>query len=331
MAATYSHIPAKLKRPQVFIPALLLILLVGGGLGYLILLSPNSIFIRWALAALPSQITMISFGPYPEEAEFQRLKKNRVKYIVSLLDPRLPYEEQLIGREQAMAQKYNLTVKVFPMASIFDRQIFPDYLGQQEKAVEFLKNLDGPAYVHCYLGKHRVSHVRDELLKAGVPKRYWTASTSGQEEYWELVNRLNEAWKEYAAKNYARAIEILAPLTTKDADVTNLRGWAHYRLGLIAEACEDFRQGLEADPSNPRNLIGSGYCYLRSDQPVMAQRQFSAVLEQYPGEPGALTGIGLAHLRLGNNAAAVDIFRKILAKNPENEEVKGYLQQAKAP
>jgi hypothetical protein len=155
--------------------------------------------------------------------------------------------------------------------------------GRAEKAVDFLKNLDGPAYMHCYLGKHRVIHVRDELAKAGVPKRYWTPAASG-EEYWNLVNRINDAQAEFAQKNYDKVLEILAPLTTKDVDVTSLRGWAHYRLGLIDEAMEDFRQGLEADPSNPRNLIGVGYCYLRSGQPVMAQRQFSAVLEQIPND-----------------------------------------------
>ncbi len=331
MALTHNIIPAKLRRPLVFIPSLLLLLLAVVGAGYLILLYPNSIFIRWALAALPSQITMISMGPYPEEAAFQRLKKNRVKYIVSLLDPRLPFERELIEREQALAVKYNMTFKVFPMASIFDRRVFPDYADNQRKAVEFLKTLDGPAYVHCYLGKHRVSRIRDDLAKAGVPKRYWTASASSQEDYWEVVTRLNSAWKEHDARNYAKVLEILAPLNSKDVDVTNLRGWAHYRLGLIDAATEDFRQGLETEPNNPRDLIGSGYCYLRKEQPVMAQRQFTAVLEQYPDEPGALTGIGLAYLRLGNKAAAADLFAKILAKNPENEEVKEYLAMAKAP
>jgi tetratricopeptide (TPR) repeat protein len=273
---------------------------------------------------------MISIGPYPEDAEFQQLKKAKVKYIVSLLDPRLPYEKELIEREMALAAKYQITVKVFPMASIFDRQIFPDYLEQQQKAVDFLKNLDGPAYMHCYLGKHRVIHVRDELTKAGVPKRYWTPASSG-EEYWDLVNRINDAWKEFYQKNYDKVLEILAPLTTKDVDVTSLRGWSHYRLGLVEEATEDFRQGLEADPTNPRNLMGLGYCYLRSGQPVMAQRQFSAVLEQLPDEEGALTGMGLAHLRLGNRPAAAQLFRRVLELNPDNEEARQYLQEAQSP
>jgi len=330
MAQEHASRLAKLARLRVLIPAFLLLLLLAGGLGYLILLRPRSIFMRWAQSDLPDQITMISIGPYPEDKEFQILKKAKVQYIVSLLDPRLPYEKELIEREMALAPKYQMTVKVFPMASIFDRQIFPDYLEQQQKAVDFLKNLDGPAYMHCYLGKHRVIHVRDELVKAGVPKRYWTAASSSQ-EYWDLVNRLDEARELFRQKDYSKVVEVLAPVTVKDVDVTSLRGWSHYRVGMIEEAAEDFRQGLEAEPTNPRNLLGSGYCYLRSGQAVMAQRQFSAVLEQIPDEPGALTGMGLAHLRLGNKAAAAQLFRRVLEKEPGSEEARNYLRQAEAP
>jgi tetratricopeptide (TPR) repeat protein len=184
--------------------------------------------------------------------------------------------------------------------------------------------------MHCYLGKHRVIHVRDELVKAGVPKRYWTAASSSQ-EYWDLVNRLDQARELFRQKDYSKVLEILGPVTVKDVDVTSLRGWSHYRLGMVDEAAEDFRQGLEAEPTNPRNLLGSGYCQLRSGQPVMAQRQFSAVLEQIPDEPGALTGMGLAHLRLGNKAAAAQLFRRVLEKEPGNDEARNYLQQAEAP
>jgi tetratricopeptide (TPR) repeat protein len=329
MAERQTSILAQLRRPRVFIPAILLLLAFAGGIGYWILLNPNSILVRWALAALPHQITMISFGPYPEESDFEHLKRERVKYIVSLLDPRLPYEKDLIAREQARAAKFAMTVKVFPMASIFDRRIFPDYAEQQQKAVEFLKHIDAPAYVHCYLGKHRVVHVRDELIKAGVPKRYWTPASS-QQEYWDLVTRLDRAHEFFKQGDNAKVLEVLAPVKANDAEVTYLRGWSHYRLGMVDEAAEDFRQGLELDPTNPRNLLGSGYCYLRRGQAVMAQRQFSAILEQVPDEPGALTGMGLTHLHLGNNVAAAQLFRQALEKEPENEEVRGYLRQAGA-
>ncbi len=320
----------KLKRPRVFLPTLLGLIVLGGTASYLILLNPNSIFVRWAQAALPSQVTMITIGPYPEAKDFELLKKEKIKYIVSTLDPRLPYEKVLIDREEALVDKYGMTLKIFPMASIFDQKVFSDYLENQKKAVDFLKNIDAPAYVHCYLGKHRTLRVREAAIKAGVPRRYFQAGGSSQ-EYWELVNRITAARTEFHKNNSTRVLEILNPITTKDVDVTYMRGWSHYRLGMIDDAMKDFQEGLALDPNNPRNLEGLGYCFLRSDQPVMAQRQFNAVLEQLPNEQGSLVGLGLSYLNLGNKSDAARTFRKVLQLNPENEEVKGYLKQAEAP
>jgi tetratricopeptide (TPR) repeat protein len=323
-------IVARFKRPRVWVPALVVALALGGGAAYLILLNPGSIFVRWAQAALPSRITMITFGPYPEDADFKVLKNNGVKYIVSLLDPRLPYEKSLIEREQQEADKYGMKLVDFPMASIFDQKVFPDYVEEQQKAVHFLRHLNGPAYVHCYLGKHRVIHVRDALVKAGVPERYLKAERTGK-EYWELVNSIDTAQEQFAKGDFAAVLQTLEPLNVQDVDVSYLRGWAHYRLGLITEAEENFQRGLSVDPTNPRNLDGLGYCYLRDGQPVMAQRQFNKVLEQIPEEQSALVGMGLAYLRLQDKSAAAEIFRKVLRADPGNQEVEGYLKLAEAP
>ena len=329
MARKLAAFLAALRRPRVLLPLFLLLLVASGIAGYFILLSPGGFLMRWAQAAMPEQITMISFGPYPEEKDFEMLKRERVKYIVSLLDPRLPYEKQLVEREKVRADRFHMTLKVFPMASIFDRKVFPDYEEQQRKAVQFLRRLDGPAFVHCYLGKHRVIHVRDELAEAGVPKRYWTTAAATQ-EYWGLIHRVEEARAEFHQKNYAKVLEILRPVKMNDGDVIFYRGWAHYRLALYDEAQGDFQQGLETQPGNPRNLLGLGYCYLQKGQPVMAQRQFGAILEQIPNEDGALVGMGLTHLRLQNRAAAAQFFRSAVEANPDNEEAKRYLQEAES-
>jgi tetratricopeptide (TPR) repeat protein len=273
---------------------------------------------------------MITFGPYPEEEDFERLEKAGVKYMVSLLDPRLPYENTLVERERVRAKKHHMTLEVFPMASIMDHRIFSDYPDELNRAVDFLVNLDAPAYLHCYLGRNRTVHVRDALLKAKLPKRYWTP-VAATEDYWALTSRIVNAQAEFRHGNYARTLEILAPVTARDCDVALLRGWSFYRLGMISEATENFRQGLGVDPADTRNLVGLGYCYLRSGQPALAQQQFNAVLEQVSNEPDALAGLGLSHLRLGSKAAAAVAFRKALEEDPRNQEVKAYLQQAEAP
>jgi tetratricopeptide (TPR) repeat protein len=325
-----SAIWKRLRRPSILFPSIAAGLTGGLAFGYLILLNPGSVFVRWAQARLPQRVTMITLGPYPEDADFQRLRHEGVKNMVSLLDPRLPYEEDLLGREQAQAARYGMIFKDFPMASILDEKIFPDYLENQQKAVAYLKTINAPAYVHCYLGKHRTLHVREALLKAGVPKSYFTAMGSSQ-DYWDFLNRLKAARERFDRDDFAGVLQILEPVQTKDVDVSSLRGWAHYRLGLIDDASKDFEEGLAEDPTNPRNLNGLGYCYLRSGQPVMAQRQFNRVLNQSPEDESALTGMGLAYLRLENRTQAVTTFRQVLVLDPDNPEVKGFLKRAQSP
>lgn len=326
MFERFQHLGAELKRPRVLIPTSAILLGLGVACSYLILVSPDSIFVRWAMADRPDQITMITMGPYPEEADFQRLKKGRVQYIISALDPRLPYEKTLIEREKVLADKYGMTLQVYPMASIFDRQVFADYQQHMGELVAFLKKLDAPAYVHCYLGKHRMARIRNAMIEAGVPQHYWMPAEASQ-THWNFLSMIDAAKREFRLNNFQKVLEVLAPVEVTDVDVTYLRGWAHYRLGMIHEAAEDFRQGLALDPTNPRNLEGSGYCYLRLGQPEMAYRQFHAVLEQSPEDEGATTGLGLTYLSAGNKTEARRIFQKVLGKNPDNEEVKGYLNQ----
>jgi tetratricopeptide (TPR) repeat protein len=305
-------------------------LVVGSGVaGYLVLISPGSFWVRWAEAAFPVRITMISFGPYPSTQDLQRFKRQGGRYVVSLFDPRLPYEKGLIHREERAAKKEGLVFKDFPMASIFDHRVFPDYLNQEQKAVDFLKHLDAPAYVHCYLGKHRVIHVRDALRQAGVPASYWTPLGS-ETAYWDLVSRLADARKAFGRGDYAQVLEILEPLKAKDVDIAYLRGWSDYRLGLYSQATEDFERGLKADPLNPRDLAGLGFAYLQQGNPVLAQRQFSVALQEDPEDKEALVGQGLPFLRLQNKAAAERVFRQALATDPGDTEVEGYLKRAEA-
>lgn len=317
----------KAPKPRILLPIIALLLLGSGAAGYWILLSPGSVWVRWARAAFPSRIARITFGPYPSGKELRSFSEKGGKYVVSLLDPRLPYEKELIEREKAEAARDGLNFKDFPMASVFDHRIFSDYRDEERSAVAYLKQLDGPAYVHCYLGKHRVIHLRNALLKAGVPASYWVPR-GNEKQYWELVNRLADARKEFEKKNYARVIAILEPLHARDVDVADLRGWAHYHLGLYTEASADFKAGLEVDSGNPRDLEGLGYCYLQQDNPVMAQRAFNRVLGREPQNEGALMGQGLAFLALQNRPAAARIFRQVLAMDPGNDEARDSLKRA---
>ncbi len=324
---------ARLKEPRVLLTSLAGLTLAGAVVTYIILLFPGSPLMRWVEAEPPERYGMITIGPYPQEEDFPRLKQAGVKYIVSLLDPEIPYEKPMLEREMALGKKYGLEVKnfpIFPMDSILGTELLPNSAEQQNKAVEFLEHLDGPAYVHCYLARHRAIRIRAELMKSEALERSAPTSGTGQEE-WELLNRITEAQLEFRNKNYAKVLYILEPVAVKDVDVSNLRGWSYMRLGLIGEAIKSFQEGLAVDPSNPRSLLGLGFCYLRNGEPVMAQRQFAAVLEQLPNEPDALIGEGLSYLGMQNKKSAAERFRMALQLRPDSKEVKEYLKQAESP
>ncbi len=305
----------------------MILLGVGVAASYWVLVHPGSIFVRWAESVFPRRITKISFGPYPTAQDLRRFKAAGGRYVVSLLDPRLPYEKVLIERERKEAQEDGLIFKDFPMASIFDHKIFNNYHQEEKKAAQFLRSANGPCYVHCYLGKHRVMHVRNELVREGVPRRYWTPTGTDQ-QYWDLVTHLNQAQKEFSQDHFAKVLEILQPISLGDVDVSALRGWSYYRLGLFDAAVTAFQSGLKLDPHNPRNLLGLAYCLLQQGEPVMAERKFEEVLERVPGQEDALVGEGLAYLALQQKPLAAQVFRKVLRMDPNNAEVKNYLQRA---
>jgi tetratricopeptide (TPR) repeat protein len=316
----------KLKQPRFLVLMLAVMALVGGSVSYYLLRHPESAFMRLFRADAPQRFGMITIGPYPQtDKDYRQLKEGGVKYLVTLLDPRLPYEKPMLEREFEMAAKHGLEVKsfpMFPMDSMLDTEILAGTVESRERAAAFLRQVDAPAYVHCYLGIHRALSVRDEVIKAGIPDDYLSTTWAD----WEQVNRFIRARKEFKNGDYQQVIELLEPVTAKTVDIAHLRGQAYYRLSLYTAAAESFREGLELDSTHPRNRLGLGYCYLRMGRPVLAQRQFNAVLERLPDEPGALIGQGLAYIRLHNRKAAADSFRAALEQDPDNEEVKGYLE-----
>lgn len=316
----------RLWQPRILVPTLIGLALVGGSVSYYLLRHPESAFMRLFRAEAPQHFGMITIGPYPQtDEDYRRLKEGGVKYLVTLLDPRLPYEKPMLDREFEMAARFGLEVKsfpMFPMDSMLDTEIMAGTAESRARAVEFLQKVDAPAYVHCYLGIHRALNVRDEVIKAGIPEDYLSTTWAD----WEQVNRFIRARTEFENGNYQQVIELLEPVTARSVDIAHLRGQAYYRLGLYSAAAQSFRDGLQLEPSHPRNLLGLGFCYLRIDQPVLAQRQFNAVLEQVPDDSSALIGQGLAFIRMQNRKAAADSFRAALEQDPDNEEVKGYLE-----
>ena len=65
----------RLRRPKMLFPSIAVGLMGSFTCGYLILLNPRSVFVRWAQARLLQNVAMITLGPYPEDADFQRFRQ----------------------------------------------------------------------------------------------------------------------------------------------------------------------------------------------------------------------------------------------------------------
>jgi hypothetical protein len=117
--------------------------------------------------AYPVSHTLI-MGPYPHYSEMKMLKaKYGVAAMVSLLNDHLPQEKALYEREQRDAETLGLKTFSFPLGYV-PLQSESNKKRLKELAAFLRSRGTQVMYIHCYLGKHRVSFVREGLLEEGI-------------------------------------------------------------------------------------------------------------------------------------------------------------------
>ena len=121
-------------------------------------------FIQGKASALTENIII---GPYPHYEELQKLKEEyHVTEVISLLNLRLPQEKALYERERGYSEKLGLRSISVPMEYIpVDSESNKKALGEIVSMIQ--KNRKGIFYIHCYLGKHRVTFVKQGLIAEG--------------------------------------------------------------------------------------------------------------------------------------------------------------------
>jgi hypothetical protein len=144
-----------------------------------VLITPENPLTSYFSAPITVRDARVIVGPYPREADFQLLKRNHVDTVVSLLDPKLPFERVLLDRERSLAEQYGMRLLDFPMGSLFNHRIGGDYEAEAKLAAAAVENTPGRIYLHCYLGMHRVGTVEALLSKSGSrPASIWRATAS---------------------------------------------------------------------------------------------------------------------------------------------------------
>ncbi|HKH11374.1 MAG TPA: hypothetical protein VKA73_09540 [Rubrobacter sp.] len=98
------------------------------------------------------------FGSYPDAERLAELEDEGYDGVISLLSPKVPFERVLLEQEEDNGEDAGIRV--------YSRPMLPWITGN-EASLESIKALaaqkDKQFYIHCYLGKHRVDVVRQEL------------------------------------------------------------------------------------------------------------------------------------------------------------------------
>lgn len=279
--------------------------------------TPDNFFMRIFRLPITDVDANIITGPYPVEEDFVMLKKNGVTTIVSLLDPDLPYEHVLLERERALCEKHGMEIHNFPMISIFGSKYGGTYDANTVAAADAAMNAKGKAYLHCYLGRHRVKSVED-LLRTRLAATGKYALKEGERT--EDLKLLDEAQGHYDAGRYPEALASLAKMKQPEVPAKILKGWAAYRAGEIDAARTAFADALATTPSRVSSLTGLGYCDLRKSDLPAAEKEFTDALAERPGDGACLAGLGMVLFRQGRHAEAAARLEAALKIDPENRE-----------
>ncbi len=110
----------------------------------------------------------IIIGPYPRDRDFEKLVKvKKVTVFISLLNPSLPFEKDLIRKEREILDSLGVTFYNVPL-SFINLESPENYRAITRIREIIQKHKNEKIYIHCYLGRHRVEFVAKNLL--GVVK-----------------------------------------------------------------------------------------------------------------------------------------------------------------
>lgn len=294
----------------------------GSALAWWILITPSNPLTRLFRGAPSAANARVTIGPYPLPEDFTRLAREGVTTVVSLLDPRLPYERVLLDREREAAARLGMTVLSHPIASVLGHPLDADPEALVVAAADAVSAVEGKVYVHCYLGVHRAQAVADAVIARGARAERWVARAAEREEG---VRRLDHAQALFHAGEIEAADAEIAHIDAPDVDALVLHGWIRLRLNDLAGARKDFAAALARDPGVADAEVGLGYVALRTNDLAAGDRHFSRAIELDPMHADAQAGLGLVRFRQGRHAQAATYLRAALAIDPGHVDARNTL------
>jgi tetratricopeptide (TPR) repeat protein len=113
--------------------------------------------------------------------------------------------------------------------------------------------------------------------------------------------------------------EALASLATANSlpEGRMARGRIYFRSGDVAGALADFQAASKMNPKDPEPLILAGHCYDKQGQAEKADEAWRAALKVDPDSPEPHYRLGRTEMDRAKPSAAIEHFRKAMAKAPE--------------
>lgn len=123
-------------------------------------------FVNVARGGTQQLSATLTIGPYPREAEVLQLKRQGYDAVLSLLNTRLPQERALNYHEARVVRQQGMLFYQVPFSYLGVDGSQNRYGVQQVASI--LRATPGKRfYIHCYLGRHRVGYLREQLSHGG--------------------------------------------------------------------------------------------------------------------------------------------------------------------
>lgn len=154
--------------PRLFLVGAFMLLVFAMALSNFDVLEPYLFPLHLARGRVTQYGSNITVGHYPQGFDLEELQKRRgVDLNISLLDTDLPQERALNAQVARATQKVGMEFRSVPLGYLNLES--PENRKKIAELAAFLReNRSRKVYIHCYLGRHRVKAVCNELARLGV-------------------------------------------------------------------------------------------------------------------------------------------------------------------
>ncbi|OEH94297.1 hypothetical protein [Bacillus solimangrovi] len=144
------------KNRDILARIITIMMLANAGLVFYLFVNTDTVLVSLSRGDVQQSNERFTFGPYPTLEDMKQLKEDGYDGIITLLNPKIVFENKLLRNEIRNGEEIELPVYSFPMLP---------WIGENKNSIDGIMNLikedeSKRYYIHCYLGKHRVDYIK---------------------------------------------------------------------------------------------------------------------------------------------------------------------------